>query len=151
MKRPFMQEDQKGHKLLSILDLLTETEGALTVNQIQYRLGRDHNVDMSREEIESHLHWGLLQPNATNAPVRPMYISNTDKWAATAKVRPTLEHIRAAGPLPGQQWYIIMARKKGESNAAHDQFKELATTAAAASRQFRERKPNYIVDSVRLR
>ena len=72
-KRPFMDEDLREHKLLAILDVLLEADDKpLSVAQIQYRLGANRNLTMSREEIETHLRWGQNQPNATQAPVRPV-------------------------------------------------------------------------------
>lgn len=70
---PYMDEDLKEHRLLAILDVLLEADDKpLSVAQIQYRLGANRNLNMSREEIEAHLRWGQNQPNATQAPVKPV-------------------------------------------------------------------------------
>ena len=101
MKRPFMQEDLRENRLIAILDVLMEADGeSLTVNQIQYRLGRDRNLSLSRDEVEALLNWGAVQPGATNAPIKPRQVYLSNKWIAVAK-RPltAAEHV-AAGPPP---------------------------------------------------
>ena len=102
-KKPFMQEDLRSNRLVAILDVLMEADEPLTVGQVQYRLGRDRNLSLPREEIKAHLDWGLLQPGATNAPVRPHRIYHTDRWTITAKVPLTSEQVKAAGPPPFEQ------------------------------------------------
>jgi len=102
-KKPFMQEDLRSNRLVAILDVLMEADEPLTVGQVQYRLGRDRNLSLPREEIKAHLDWGLLQPGATNAPVRPHRVYHTDRWTITAKVPLTSEQVKAAGPPPFEQ------------------------------------------------
>lgn len=99
-KKPFMQEDLRSNRLIAILDVLMEADEPLTVGQIQYRLGRDRNLSLSREEIEALLGWGVVQPGATNAPVRPARDLYSDKWTVRARVYPTPEQEKAAGPPP---------------------------------------------------
>ena len=89
MKRLIDDADLRSHKLLAILDVLQEADGgALTVGQIQYRLGCSQGVNMSRDEIEAHLRWGANQPNATDAIVQPVNVSRLTQKPGTWSVTP---------------------------------------------------------------
>ena len=95
-----MDEDLREHKLLKAMDVLIEAHDPLTVEQIRYRLGRDHDITMSAEEITAHLRWGLHQHSATSGPVRPAYSPLLKKWTAVSKHPIIPEQSEAAGLPP---------------------------------------------------
>ena len=108
---PIMDEDLRESRLLVILDILVESDTPLTVPQIQRRLTEIRSINLSQDEIEAHLTWGLNQPNATNAPVRPIreYPITTRAhrrrriqrpWTVVYKHPLTPDQIKAAGSPP---------------------------------------------------
>jgi hypothetical protein len=93
------QSELRERKLLVILDILHQSDESLSVAQIQYRLAAERNTGMTRAEIDAHLQWGVMQPNATNSPIRPVRASG-DTYYYVYKHPATAKSTKAAGPAP---------------------------------------------------
>ena len=86
MKQPVPDRDLSPDNLETILDVLEETGGPLTVGQIQLKLGQDRGLYLPRGDIRAHLVWGAVQPNATSTSVQPVCISEgRGLWISVAR------------------------------------------------------------------
>ncbi len=115
MSRLVMDEDLSSYKLLQILEAIDSQPEALSIPQIQRRLSQTRGLDLSRAEIEAHLKWGLLQPNATSNPVYPKKDYATGKWLVEDKSSPEEDVLESpVSPQVKDKLFLVKVYADGE-------------------------------------
>lgn len=85
MKKMFDDSQLKKSNLSALLDILNDAvlnnEYSLTISQLQRRISQTpYYLNLSREEIERTLHWGSIQPYATEDEFVKPQISRDSRY-----------------------------------------------------------------------